>query len=62
MTPLTKRFGGKLYHFYATYVLKTRAKSMAKQFRDGGEPARVVKDAITGQWALYIRYGKGRGF
>ena len=61
-TPMTKTFGGKRYEFYATYIKKTRANTVAKNFRNGGEAARIVKDKATGQWALYVRYGKGRGF
>ena len=61
-TPLAKTFGGKRYSFYATYILKSRVNAMAKRFREGGEAARVVKDKATGQWALYVKYQKGRGF
>jgi len=61
MTSDTKMFAGKRYQFYGTYVSKARAKLMAKRFRSGGEPARVVKDAGTGQWAVYVRYEYGRG-
>ena len=58
---IAKVFGGKRYQFYGTYHRKSEAQRMAKRFRDGGEPARVGKDVGSGQWAVYVRYEKGRG-
>ena len=59
---MSKVFGGKRYQFYGTYQRKAEAQKVARRFRDGGEPARVSKDSGTGQWAVYVRYGRGRGF
>jgi len=58
---LGKKFNGKVYQFYGSYNRKSDAQGLAKRFRAGGEPARVVKDS-TGQWGVYVRYSKSRGF
>jgi len=55
-------FGGKRYAFYGTYNKRSDAKRMANRFRDGGEPARIVYNESIKQYALYVRYGRGRGF
>lgn len=56
-----RTFNGKRYQETGTYNKKRDAQKQAKRFRDGGESARVVWDKGIKQWALYVRYGKGRG-
>lgn len=58
---LTRTFGGKRFTLSGTHRSKREAQSQAKRFREGGESARVVKDPGTGQWAVFVRFEKGRG-
>ena len=53
-----RKFSGKIYTLYSTYHTKSRINPMAKRFRDGGDPARIVntpKDYPYGKYALYVK-------
>ena len=55
-----RRFGGKRYTFYGSYILKSDAKARAKKLRRSGSSAAVtqIKSLQThgrGGWAVYYR-------
>ena len=52
--PRSRKFDGKVYHLSKTNMTKSEAEKYAKEARDAGQKARVVKTTLA-KWCVYIK-------